>query len=163
LRTVGRPSAAARWLAPPAGELPRPGRRSLRCAQGEAARELRLIPPNPAEPGATAPLALRAHASGAPLRCGHIWPAEAGWHRLQLLGDGGETLEEIRLHVFGPDAWATDRLERRQAATRARATSPVDTASRILVPQPLSPWWPWSWLLVAAGLLWLERRLFELA
>ncbi len=163
LRTVGRPSPTARWLAPDTNEMLRPGRRSLRCAQGEAARDLRLVPPGSPEPVGTTALSLRAHASGAPLRCGHIWPAEAGWHRLQLLGDGGELLEEIRLHVFDPDAWAANRFERRQAATRARTAPPVNAPSRILVPKPLSPWWAWGLLLVSAGLLWLERRLHELA
>jgi hypothetical protein len=102
-------------------------------------------------------------ATGAETRCGVVWPTESGWHLAKLFDADGELRDELYLRVNSADEWSAHRFERRQAATRTRATAPgTAIAERRVVETPLSPWWAWSLLLLSAGALWIERRLFDL-
>jgi hypothetical protein len=160
LRRVAREDASPRWLPPSADQRPRPRERLTLCAtQGatsfsfasrDAVTEVGRVP-------------LVTPATGASARCGVVWPTAPGWHVAQLFDPAGALQDELFLKVYGTDDWTAHRFERRQAATRARASIPGSAvAERRLVETPLSPWWAWSLLLLSAGALWTERRLFEL-
>lgn len=84
--------------------------------------------------------------------CAGYWPAEPGWH---VLRSGGG---EWPFHVRGADdaaglaANASREQTQRLAASRHGARAPVSL-------QDVGQRWPWflAWLIVSAGLWWLER------
>ncbi len=160
LRRVAREGSRPRWLAPPADARPRPAERLTLCAREGGAAFAFAPQGSDAEPE-TVPLV--DHATGASARCGVAWPDEPGWHRARLFDEDGALQDELLLRVYGPEYWTADRFEKRRLATHARATeNGAATAEARTVVRPLSPWWPWSLLLLCGGVLWLERRLFDL-
>lgn len=163
MHAVGRPENAPRWHPPDDRVLARPGERQTVCAAGAEERRFRATPSTGR--GAPSEGALTPHGSGAPLACGFWWPATAGWHRLDLLGPAGVVSDTLHLRVFAAEEWRTTERAQRQAATLARAAqAPAGTAAAPRrVRTRLSPWWPWGLLLLSGGLLWIERRLHDMA
>lgn len=176
LRQVAREMPGSRWLAPAADVRPRAGQRLDLCAIGgegtlDFAPRSSGIPEPRTEALTTATTAMTTarsaalvpHAAGTNLNCGVVWPRQAGWHVAQLRDPDGTLEDTLFLEVYDADAWRTDAAARRQLATQARAGSSMpDTPAGRQVWTPLSPWWAWGVLLLSAGALWLERRLFDL-
>lgn len=79
------------------------------------------------------------------------WPRRSGWQ----YGPQGQPW-----YVYGRGDWATLRACERTAATAALAGS-GNTASVAQVPggRPVPPLWPFLAFLLAAGFLWVERKL----
>lgn len=101
---------------------------------------------------------------GGPRRCAEFWPQQAGWHRVRLDGrDTDKARSEAFFYVFADDQWQAHRRYERQQATLARAsTSAADpTALTRTARVDVGPLWPWLVFMISAGLLWLERRLYD--
>ncbi len=158
LRALGREDATPRWLPPDPRALPAPGDRLTLCADPAPGLSLRARPL--AAPEQAWQASLVAHTTGAPLSCGHYWPAQAGWHRAELLDANGRVLDQRTRFVFDGNEWRSARREVRQAATQARATTADHDTRRVRT--PVSPWWAWGLLLLSGSLLWAERRLADL-
>ncbi|WP_133177765.1 hypothetical protein [Chitinophaga parva] len=79
------------------------------------------------------------------------WPRRSGWQ----YGPQGQVW-----YVYGRGDWATLRARERTTATAALAGS-GDTASIAQTPEgrPVPPLWPFLAFLLAAGFLWVERKL----
>jgi hypothetical protein len=88
---------------------------------------------------------------------GRYWPREPGWHAVGDPGSGADAA----VYVAPAGAWAAWRSAERLAATARQALAPGDPppagpTARERRPLPLV-WWLAAFLL-AAGLLWAERR-----
>lgn len=137
-------------LARPVGERPlalpvaaRVGTRSVVCGLDEGARVS-------APDGAS--VSLRRDPASGERHCAAWWPTAAGWHELQSGGRTG------RFPVRGNDEGLALAAVARQEATLALLAAPAASAGEAM-PVP-GPRWPWglAWLLLSAGLWWLERR-----
>lgn len=137
-------------LARPDGERPlalpvsaRVGTRNLFCGLDEGARVS-------APDGAS--VTLRRDPASGDRHCAAWWPTTAGWHELQSGGRVG------RFPVRGKDEGLALVAVARQEATLALLATPAASAGGSM-PVPGSRWpWGLAWLLVSAGLWWLERR-----
>lgn len=88
--------------------------------------------------------------------CGYWWPDRAGWHVV--------TASDMTRHVYVFDAqdWTTRRRSEATAATRLAAQrdpvfTPPDYATSEELPRTVFAWW----LLLVAGALWLEQKLYR--
>jgi hypothetical protein len=86
---------------------------------------------------------------------GRFWPRETGWHAI----DGAD--ERAAFYVAGAAAWPALRAAERRAAT-ARWAAGTPTAgpegSPVTARRPLPPGWWLALFLLAAGVLWAQRR-----
>jgi len=95
-------------------------------------------------------------------RCAFFWPRRGGWHRIVLSAGDGTVLDQKSVYVFKADQWLDQLRAERTRATRERATgagSPPASATDSTVTEPLDRFWLWLTLVLAASLLWLERKL----
>lgn len=100
---------------------------------------------------------------GSPRQCVYFWPEVSGWHQLQLVSAGQDSiLDQKAIYVFQADQWLAQQREQRVNATRAmsvnRSTVLPETAQK-WISEPLTLIWPWLILVLSATLLWLERKL----
>ena len=100
---------------------------------------------------------------GSARQCATFWPTEPGWHQLSLQDTvSGEVLDQASFYVFKSSEWLTYRQQLKQQASLQRvARNPLqqDQVKSRATATPLSSFWPWLVLMVAASLLWLERKL----
>lgn len=136
LETIARPNGAA---APDVPADARVAERSVLCGLGEDAA---LRAPD------ASPVPLVADATG----CAAFWPGQPGWHELTV----GEA--NAAFPVRGEDEAPGLRAAERREATLALAANAAASAKTTPVENP-GPRWPWllAWLLLSAGLWWLER------
>lgn len=166
MRTLSRPATGGEWLAPANHEMLRPDTVFDFCAVGVEPASYQLT-------ARSSDLLLEGellkHADGFPLSCGRARSEHEGWHTLQL---GNAEPDEDRpegdklmVRVFAEQEWRVNDMALLKAATRNRAlgsTGSSDHQVNAVRMPAFSPWWSFLGLLVAGGLLWLERRLFDL-
>ncbi len=108
-------------------------------------------------------LQLAADSLGSPRQCVYFWPEFGGWHQLQLLSAGRESiLDRKAIYVFQADQWLAQQRDQRVKATRARAVNgngPLPDTAQKWIYEPLGLIWLWLTLVLSASLLWLERKL----
>lgn len=108
-------------------------------------------------------LQLAADSLGSPRQCVYFWPEFGGWHQLQLLSAGRESiLDGKAIYVFQADQWLAQQRDQRVKATRARAVNgngPLPDTAQKWIYEPLGLIWLWLTLVLSASLLWLERKL----
>ncbi|MDX2416479.1 MAG: hypothetical protein QNK19_03355 [Xanthomonadales bacterium] len=128
-------------------------------------KESKVVIGTPTSQGqlSTFELQLASDRLGSPRQCVYFWPQVAGWHQLQLVSAGYDSiLDRKAIYVFQADQWLTQKRDQRVRATRARAvnnnSSQPDTAQK-WISEPLSLTWLWVTLVLSATLLWLERKL----
>jgi hypothetical protein len=95
-------------------------------------------------------------------RCAFFWPRAAGWHRVVLSNDDGTVLDQKSVYVFTADQWLDQQRAERARSTRAWAAGagkPSATSAGVSTIEPLDRFWLWLSLVLAASLLWLERKL----
>jgi hypothetical protein len=163
MRTLARPASGSEWLAPASRKHYRAGEVFEFCIAGAGPVSYRLFPPDPA---LVLEGELVSHADGFPVACGRARATQPGWYLLELAGEDGNTLSagDLSVRVYGDQEWLANDDAARQAASLARAEGSAAIASD-LAPvrgRAFSPWWPFGALLLAGGLLWLERRLYDL-
>lgn len=166
MRTLGRPVSGPEWLAPASREMVRANRVFGFCIAGAGPAAYLLESTNG---DMILEGEMLAHADGFPVACGRARVKQAGWYTLKLqtgeAGGGASANRELSVRVFAEQEWLTSEYAARQAATRARARGSAlpENDGTVMVRSPaFSPWWPFLTLLLAASLLWLERRLFDL-
>ncbi len=162
MRRLGRPGPLP-YLLPQAGDTwSRPDRRSRLCAMAGDTEVTFDVAPLQGEP-TLLELTSAASSVGGPRRCAAFWPRQPGWHHARLYaGDAEEPVSEAYYYVFDDDEWRTQWRHERQQASLLRASSadPGEAAITRTVRVEIDPLWPWLVLIVSAGLLWLERRLY---
>lgn len=95
-----------------------------------------------------------------PRRCAFFWPRAGGWHRIVLSDRDGTVLDHKSVYVFTGDQWLDQQRAERVRATRALTggASPAGIGENTET-EPLDRFWSWLALVLAASLLWLERKL----
>jgi len=150
-------------LPAPDADFYRVNQRTPLCAMirdGEPVIGVTEIAPN----GRQTPLELKPAADTlhSSRRCAFFWPRAGGWHRIVLSDGNGTVLDRNSVYVFSGDQWLDQQRAERARATRAWAAgdgSPSATATDSTATEPLDRFWLWLALVLAASLLWLERKL----
>lgn len=109
-------------------------------------------------------LALSADQNGSAQHCSWFWPRVEGWQQLTLLsGDAVSVLDHESIYVYGSDQWAGQRQFKNMLATLNRQALSRPSKDHLpaekMVSEPLNPFWLWLVFVMAASLLWLERKL----
>jgi hypothetical protein len=79
-----------------------------------------------------------------------------------LKNDDGTVLDQKSVYIFTGDQWLAQQRAERARATRAWAAGagiPPTATTGDKATVPLDPFWFWLALVLAASLLWLERKL----
>jgi hypothetical protein len=159
---LGRPAPLPYLLPQSDDAWPRPHRRVRLCAMAGDTDVSFEVAPLQGKP--MLELESAAPSVGGPRRCAEFWPGRAGWHRARLYaGDDSEGRSEAYFYVFGEHQWQTQWRYSRQQATlqRASASASDQVATTLTARVDIDPLWPWLVFMISAGLLWLERRLYD--
>lgn len=165
MRALARPDPGPEWLAPASREIVRSGRMFTFCiASTQPAAYLIETPAGDFSRGE-----LVRHADGFPVACGWARATQEGWYAVKLdrpdISQDSAGSRALSVRVYGEQDWLENEYAQRQSATLARADGSQEATIEALVSvrsRAFSPWWPYALLLFAAGVLWLERRLFDL-